>query len=62
MITIVNAGTLEYRGLSTDNKPVNPVGEDGKIIDMVANGAVFFCIDTGDAFMFNKESNKWIKL
>lgn len=42
------ATDMEYRGLSTDNKPTN-----------VCNGAVFLEMDTGDVYMFDKENSNW---
>lgn len=43
----------EYRGLSTDTKPT-----DSKI----ANGSVFFEIDTAKVYMFNGETRQWLEL
>lgn len=46
----------EYRGLSTDNKMlIANAFENGKI----PNGAVFFCIDTQDIYMYDAENNTW---
>ena len=46
MITPVGTTTYEYRGLSTDKKPIEHVG----------NGSVFFEMDTCKVFMFDLES------
>ena len=49
MITSVGEKTYEFRGLSTDEKP----------IDRVGNGSVFIEIDTGKVFMFDEENKEW---
>ena len=48
MITPVGSVTYEYRGLSTDKKPIERVG----------NGSVFFEIDTCKVFMFDEKNKK----
>ena len=40
----------EYRGLSTDTKPLLPANR---------NGSTFYEMDTQDAYMYNGESLKW---
>lgn len=58
MITSANYG-YEYRGLSTDNKDdIARAFKDGKI----PNGAVFFCIDTSEVYMYDAEHNQWKSL
>ena len=52
MITPVGSVTYEYRGLSTDKKPTERVG----------NGSVFFEMDTCKVFMFDEKAKKWIEL
>lgn len=52
MITVVGSDTYEYRGLSTDKKPIERVG----------NGSTFIEMDTGKVFMFDKKSKKWLLL
>ena len=49
MITSVDQNTFEFRGLSTDAKPTENVG----------NGSVFFEIDTAKAFMFDESTKTW---
>lgn len=49
MITATNEKTYEFRGLSTDEKPVEKVG----------NGSVFIEIDTGKVFMFDEQNKVW---
>ena len=46
MITATNEKTYEFGGLSTDEKPVEKVG----------NGSVFIEIDTGKVFMFDEQN------
>ena len=46
MITVTSEKTYEFRGLSTDEKPVEKVG----------NGSVFIEIDTGKVFMFDEQN------
>ena len=46
MITTINEKTYEFRGLSTDEKPVERVG----------NGSVFIELDTGKVFMFDEQN------
>ena len=53
MITVVDESTYEFRGLSTDKKPVN---------DNVGNGSMFFEIDTGKVFLFDKKNKIWREL
>ena len=49
MITATNEKTYEFRGLSTDEKPVEKIG----------NGSVFIEIDTGKVFMFDEQNKVW---
>ena len=51
MITATGTNTLEFRGLSTDTKPIKYVG----------NGSMFFEMDTMKVFMFDAENKKWIE-
>ena len=46
MITTINEKTYEFRGLSTDEKPVERVG----------NGSVFIELDTGKVFIFDEQN------
>ena len=48
MVTYYSEKTIELRGLSTDTKPMENIG----------NGSFFFEMDTGKAFVFNKEGNE----
>lgn len=52
MITAVDSHTHEYHGLSTDQKPVEYVG----------NGSVFFEMDTCKVYMFDATEKKWLEL
>ena len=52
MITYFNEWNVELRGLSTDVKPTKYVG----------NGSLFIEMDTGKAFVFDKENCKWLEV
>lgn len=52
MITSVGENTCEFRGLSTDTKPTENVG----------NGSVFFEMNTSKKYMFNEENSTWIEV
>lgn len=52
MITPVGSVTYEYRGLSTDKKPIDHVG----------NGSIFFEMDTLKVYMFDESNKKWLEL
>ena len=52
MYTPFNEKTYEYYGLSTDEKPIEGVG----------NGSIFFAADTCQVFMFDEEHQVWIEL
>lgn len=48
----------EFYGLSTDSKPTVSLSPSGF---KIPNGAVFYEMNTGDVYMYNKASNTWIK-
>lgn len=48
MITAIGQETHEYRGLSTDEKPIKYVG----------NGSVFFEMDTLKLYMFDFQNQE----
>jgi len=50
--TVTNERLYEYRGLSTDSKPIERVG----------NGSIFLEMDTCKVFMFDEDSKTWIEL
>lgn len=50
MITPVGEKTFEFRGLSTDTKPITGVG----------NGSIFLELDTFKVFMFDEENKTWL--
>ena len=52
MITTINEKTYEFRGLGTDEKPIESVG----------NGSVFIEIDTGKVFIFDEQNKVWKEL
>ena len=49
MITTINEKTYEFRGLSTDEKPIERIG----------NGSIFIEIDTGKVFIFDEQNKVW---
>lgn len=49
-----NAPVLELRGLSSDIKPTDFVGDT-----RVVNGSVFIEMDTGKGFFFDEQNKKW---
>ena len=49
MVTYTGIDNAEYRGLSSDRKPT----------DYVGNGSVFIEMDTGKVFLYDKENNEW---
>lgn len=57
MVTINKLGgangtkETEFRGLSTDTKPVN---------ESIPNGSSFFELDTFDVYFYNKDTKTWI--
>ncbi len=52
MITATDDKTYEFRGLSTDVKPTERVG----------NGSIFIEMDTGKVYMFDKQNTEWKEL
>ena len=52
MITNVNQTTYDLRGLSTDNKPTEHIG----------NGSTFFEIDTGKVYIFDQANMTWVEI
>lgn len=51
----------EFRGLSTDTKPVTYTDENGKEF-LVDNGSAFIELDTGDVFGYDLDSQDWNEL
>ncbi len=43
-----------FFGKSTDNK-------DSKIDDKLPNGSIFYSIDTQDIYIYDKDSQSWLK-
>ena len=56
MVTVVDAKTVELRGLSGDDKPVDK--DNFKVT--FGNGSSFLEIDTGKIFYYDAESNEWL--
>lgn len=51
--TVTNDRCFEFRGLSTDTKPINK---------NIGNGSVFLEMDTCKVFLFNEAAEAWIEL
>lgn len=66
MIKLVKTGdrvvinVSEFYGLASDvaDLPVNGTGYK----EFITTGSTFFCIDSGDTWMFEESSNKWYKI
>lgn len=56
MITSYNEREYEFKGLSTDIKPVS----QGDII--ISNGSIFIEMDTSKVYMYNGADNIWVEL
>lgn len=61
MITLERASwqtkirNAEFHGLSTDEKPIK---YNDNLID---NGSIFYEIDTGKKYLFDKENKEWLE-
>ena len=50
--------TTEFRGLSTDTKPITYTDENAQEF-IVDNGSVFIEIDTEDVYIYDLENQQW---
>lgn len=58
MITsVTNDNCFEFRGLSTDTKPLGYNLTNRNVNFIISNGSVFIEMDTGDVFMLIVTSN-----
>ena len=48
MITVTGEKTYEFRGLSTDTKPIEKVGK----------GSIFIEMDSGKVYMFDEQNKE----
>lgn len=54
MVTVVtNDSCFEFRGLSTDVKPIGSNAQNKNVNYPISNGSVFFEMDTSTAFMLS---------
>jgi len=53
--------TTEFRGLSTDTKPITYTDENANEF-IVDNGSVFIELDTGSVFGYDLDSQDWNEL
>lgn len=51
--------TTEFRGLSTDTKPITYTDENANEFK-VDNGSVYICIDTQDVYIYDGENTTWL--
>ena len=49
MVSIVDKLMVDFRGLSTDTKPI------------AHNGSTFYEMDTGDLYFYSEETEEWLK-
>ena len=65
MITLIDreyySGRLTFTGLSTDEKPEEIFINDNTKKYVIKNGSLFYCIDSGEAFLYDAESHVWYK-
>lgn len=58
MISVVtNDNCFEFRGLSTDAKPIGNNAKNYNVNYPISNGSVFFEMDTSKAFMLSLSSD-----
>lgn len=50
--TVTNDKCFDFRGLSTDDKPIN---------ENVGNGSSFIEMDTGKIFFFDEDGQEWVE-
>lgn len=50
---------LNYRGLSTDEKPLVHLTAAGTE-EKIPNGSIFYEMDTGDLYMWDAENSTWL--
>jgi len=50
---------LNYRGLSTDEKPTMHTTPGG-IEERIPNGSTFYEMDTGKLYMWDVENSEWL--
>lgn len=50
-----NAAVMEFRGLSTDTKPIGSYKGD-----KIPNGSIFLEMDTRDVFFYNVDTQEWL--
>lgn len=62
--SIPNQKSYEFRGLSTDTKPIGNNCENGNLDYAISNGSIFLEMDTGKVFLLKIEDNQgtWIEL
>lgn len=65
MVTLIDreyfGGRLTFTGLSTDMKPEEVFTNDNASKYSIKNGSLFYCIDNGDAYLYDAASHQWYK-
>ena len=56
--TVTNDTCYEFRGLSTDTKPIGKGLSNANVDYFISNGSVFFEMDTSNCYMFNITSSE----
>ena len=56
MVSYVNERTYEFRGLSTDTKPIK------KTFPLLGNGSTFMEMDTAQLWMYDEENDRWLNI
>lgn len=63
MVTLIDreyhSGRLTFTGLSSDTKPEEIYINDDASRYIVKNGSLFYCIDNGDAYLYDANSHRW---
>lgn len=63
MVTLIDreyySGRLTFTGLSTDEKPEDIYISDDASRYVIKNGSLFYCIDSGDAYLYDADANQW---
>ena len=53
MVSVKQQGNVyEFRGLKADMDKLNP--------DIIKNGSSFYCMDTGEVYMYDESTKKWL--
>lgn len=63
MVTLIDreyfSGRLTFTGLSSDEKPEEIYINDDASKYVISNGSLFYCIDNGDAYLYDADAHQW---